>query len=540
MNRIENVNNEALLIKTKLADLVVRNIEQSAIVHRDAHGNGESVLVRWTLPNMQRLASLGAPTASPMLVTYPFVGRHKPFRHQLLVCSFLTTHKRAYCFADMGTGKTLAIVHSVRYLMEVGEVSKVLVVAPLTTLQRTWVDEFFHVDPAMRVAKLHGTKQERIQLAASGAVVDIINYDGVELIFNELKANQYDCIIVDELTSYANHKTKKWKIAERLFQSAKYLWGLTGTPLLRGSEAAYGMAKLINPVNCKFRSFYEFRNAIQRKVSDWVWIDRAEAHDVIYGMLSPAIRIKKSDCIDLPPVVHIYRETALNDSQRAFYVELKKHQIIQDEQMSVTAVNKAVLAGKLLQVAAGCLYDDNGQVLEFDISERLEQAYENIIRARAEASTNLTGKTILFSPFKHTADYVARLLKEKKIYVDGRQRKLNIAVVDGEVSAKRRDKIFSDFQHTPDLDVIVAIPQTMSHGLTLTAASCEVWFAPCASSETYVQACNRVDRPGQKENMTIVNLYGSPAEWQMYRNLRENKHNQNVMLDFYNDVVSSI
>lgn len=537
---IENIQNQALLIRTKMAKLVAMSVPRSAIAEYDENGNPSAVLVRWELEQMQKCADIGVTVLSPMIRDYEFAGRYKPYVHQLKICSFLTTNKRALCFADMGTGKSLAVVHCIKYLLEIGEIKRALIIAPLSTLTRTWVDEFFNVDPSITVTKLHGNKAKRIELAANGAQVHVINYEGISVIHNEIKANNYDCVVIDEVTSYSNHESKRWKEAYNLFKDTKYVWGLTGTPILRGVIAAYGQAALVVPHNVKFRSFWEFRNSVQRKINDFLWVDRPEAHDIAFSMLRPAISIKKKDCIDLPSMVHVYREVELDKGQKAFYVKLKEESLVKDEMMQVTAVNAAVLAGKLIQVATGCIYDDDGRALEFDVSGRINETIDFIQKARNEASTADKGKTIVFAPFKHTAALIRKKLSEAKIVVDGKERKIKAEIIDGDVSAKRRDDIFGRFKEDNSLDVIVAIPQTMSHGLTLTNASCIVWFGPCTSAETYAQACNRIDRPGQTESMTIVHLYSTPAEWKLYSNLRENKKSENYLLTFYKDFLRGI
>lgn len=537
---IENIQNQALLIRTKMAKLVAMSVPRSAIAEYDENGNPSAVLVRWELEQMQKCADIGVTVLSPMIRDYEFTGRYKPYVHQLKICSFLTTNKRALCFADMGTGKSLAVVHCIKYLLSIGEIKRALIIAPLSTLTRTWVDEFFNVDPSITVTKLHGPKAKRVELAANGAQVHVINYEGISVIHNEIKANNYDCVVIDEVTSYSNHESKRWKEAYNLFKDTKYVWGLTGTPILRGVIAAYGQAALVVPHNVKFRSFWEFRNSVQRKINDFLWVDRPEAHDIAFSMLRPAISIKKKDCIDLPSMVHVYREVELDKGQKAFYVKLKEESLVKDEMMQVTAVNAAVLAGKLIQVATGCIYDDDGRALEFDVSGRINETIDFIQKARNESSTADKGKTIVFAPFKHTAALIRKKLSEAKIVVDGKERKIKAEIIDGDVSAKRRDDIFGRFKEDNSLDVIVAIPQTMSHGLTLTNASCIVWFGPCTSAETYAQACNRIDRPGQTESMTIVHLYSTPAEWKLYSNLRENKKSENYLLTFYKDFLRGI
>lgn len=130
----------------------------------------------------------------------------------------------------------------------------------------------------------------------------------------------------------------------------------------------------------------------------------------------------------------------------------------------------------------------------------------------------------------------AALDAEKK---DGKQKYVT-RLVTGDTNAKERADIFKAFQNEEHPDVIIATPQTMSHGVTATAASCIVWFGPTTSAETYVQACNRIDRPGQRNDMTIVHLYSTPVEWKLYKALQQSKVSQADLLSMYNDFIRGV
>jgi SNF2 family DNA or RNA helicase len=183
---------------------------------------------------------------------------------------------------------------------------------------------------------------------------------------------------------------------------------------------------------------------------------------------------------------------------------------------SVTAVNAAVNINKLLQISGGAVYSDTGEVVEFDVSNRL-----NVILEVIEETSN---KVLVFVPFTHTIELLKVFLEKHKITAE---------IIAGSVTANKRTEIFSDFQTKPDPKVLIIQPQAAAHGVTLTAADTIVWYAPVPSVETYLQANARIDRPGQKNSMTIVHVVGSDIEEKLYTMLRSNVQNHNKIVDLY-------
>lgn len=527
---IDHRNGKVVALQSRMNSLIHAMYPRSRLVD-------DTLYMPFTLEAMQAAAQAGARVISPILKEYDFPGSKTPFRHQYKICSFLTTNKRAYCFADMGTGKSLACVWSADYLLRVGAIKRVLVVAPISVMVRTWADEFFHVNPANQVTVLYGTKAEREAKAANNSPIHIINYDGLKVIENEIRYNSYDLVIIDECTTYGEVSTSRWKVAKSLFKNTPYVWGLTGTPTLRGVEYAYGQAALITPATVQGVSKFRFKERVLRQVSTYTWVERPNAHDEVAKVLHPAIRVRKRDCIDLPPVTQLYREVEMSLEQADMYSRLKSDQFVGDDTTTITAANGAILMNKLIQIATGAIYDDNGEARSFNVNSRIKETMEFIDRARAESSDPIKGKTLVFVPFKHTALMLQAALNAEKS--NGRK-KYDTRLIIGDTSAKERDNIFAAFQNELHPDVIIATPQTMSHGVTATSASCVIWFGPTTSAETYVQACNRIDRPGQRNDMTIVHLYSSPVEWKLYRSLQQSKVSQADLLKMYKDFIAGV
>jgi len=199
---------------------------------------------------------------------------------------------------------------------------------------------------------------------------------------------------------------------------------------------------------------------------------------------------------------------------------LVKELLIEAAGEEVSAVNAAAKTNKLLQISGGAVYTDQGEVLEFDVSNRL-----NVVQ---EIIDECSHKVLVFVPFTHTIELLKRHLEKSKIPCE---------VINGSVPVNRRSDIVKDFQETDKIKVLIIQPQAASHGLTLTAADTIIWYAPCSSVETYLQANARIDRPGQVNPMTIHHIMGSSAERKMYSMLRGNVNSHQKIIDLYRQIL---
>jgi superfamily II DNA/RNA helicase len=188
----------------------------------------------------------------------------------------------------------------------------------------------------------------------------------------------------------------------------------------------------------------------------------------------------------------------------------------------VSAINAAVKISKLVQISCGSVYTDTGEVIDFDVSPRLAVVQEVI-----DESAN---KVLIFVPYSHTIQLLERYLAKNNIFSE---------TISGDVSVNKRTDIVSRFQNGGNTKVLIIQPQAASHGLTLTAADTIIWYAPITSVETYLQANARIDRPGQKHNMTIVHIKGSPVETKLYGMLRDGIRNHSKIVDLYKEEVAT-
>ena len=452
--------------------------------------------------------------------TWPRPPGFAPFEHQKTTAEFLTGNPKAFCFNEQGTGKTASVIWAVDYLMALGLVKRVLVICPLSIMKSAWQQDLFKFAIHRTVTVAHGPREKRKQLVRNPSEFVIINFDGVNIVKAEVLAGGFDLIVVDEASAYKNAQTARWKDLRDLTKVIKGLWMLTGTPAAQSPVDAYGLAKLVNPKGVP-PFFGQFRDSVMNKVTAFKWAAKPTAQGIVHNILQPAIRFEKSQCLDLPPVTFAERDAPLTPQQQKYYTMLKKQLLIEAAGEEISAINAAVLVNKLLQVAGGAVYSDTGEVIEFDVSNRL-----NVVLEVIEESSH---KVLVFIPFTHTIELLQKHLTKNGVSCD---------VINGAVSVNRRSDIVKQFQEQPEPKVLLIQPKAASHGLTLTAANTIVWYAPCNSVETYLQANARIDRPGQVNNMTVVHIKGSPVEAKMYSMLQGNIINHQKVIDLFREDIS--
>jgi superfamily II DNA or RNA helicase len=504
------IDNKALLLNVRNPGRITTVIPKSKDM-----GDGK-VLVHWNLEEAQVLKNLKIKDVpSPILGKYDWPGRYKPFDHQKDTASFLTLHRRAFCLNEQGTGKTGSAIWAADYLMKLGKIKRVLIVCPLSIMDSAWRSDLFNFAMHRTVDIAHGARDKRIKIINGDAEFVIINYDGLNIVEEEVKKGGFDLIIVDEANAYKNAQTTRWKTLNRILTPDTWLWMMTGTPAAQSPVDAYGLAKLVNPKGVP-QFFTGFKDMVMTKVSTFKWVVRPNADKVVFEALQPAIRYTKEECLDLPEMTYVVRDVELTPQQKKYYEALRKQLVVQTTGEQITAVNAAVGLNKLLQISCGAVYADSGETLHFDISNRYK-----VLR---EVIDETNQKILIFVPFKHTIS----LLKEK-LAADG----FSTDVISGEVSAGARADIFRRFQSSSDPRILIIQPQAAAHGVTLTAADTIVWWGPTSSLEIYAQANARAHRAGQRHPVTVVKLQGSNAEKHVYRMLDNRITENGKLIDLY-------
>lgn len=515
---MEIIDNKYLSVRTRNPVRITRVLKDSAVVAQQ--DDISTVAVEWDLYSAQTLAALSFRNIpSPIHRDYDWPGLYQPFEHQRKTAEFLTLRPRSYCFNEQGTGKTASAIWASDYLLSQGHINRVLVVCPLSIMQAAWQRDLFTFAAHRMVGVAHGTKPKRQQVINGNYEYVIINFDGVDIVADDIAKGKFDLIIIDEANAYKTTTTKRWKTMKRLVTAQTWLWMMTGTPAAQSPADAYGLAKLCTPDSVP-KFFTAWKESVMVNVSRFRWLPKPNAQTLVHNALQPAIRFEKKDCLDLPPVTYVDREAPLTAQQQKHYDILKKEFLLTAGEEQITAANVAVNLNKLLQIAGGAVYSNSGATVTFDVSNRL-RVIEEVIE---EASH----KVLVFVPFTHTIELVKEYLENKHIPCE---------VINGAVSAGKRNDIIQRFQTKgeDDIKVLIIQPQAAAHGVTLTAADTIIWYAPVASTETYLQANARIDRQGQRNAMTVVHITGSQIEAKLYKMLREKLSDHNKLINLYRE-----
>ncbi len=467
------------------------------------------------------LRNLGIDAPAPIRHHYAWSGPKTPTDQQVATGELVTMNDRAYILNGMGTGKTLATLWAYDYLRSIGEAQKMLVLAPLSTLELVWANtvfrEFFHLTAVV----LHGSRERRLRLLNEEADIYILNHDGLRaggLVEAILARTDIDTIAVDELATFRNASTALWKAANAVCNPKDWpyrrrVWGLTGTPTPNSPTDAWAQCKLVTPHTVP-RSFRQFRDATMRQVTQFKWEPRPDAVAVVRQAMTPAVRFTLDECTQLPPLTYQTREVELTPEQKEAYRLMANKMRADVAGAQLSAVNEADKLSKLVQIACGAAYTTDGGALLLPGGQRIAELREIIEQSE--------GKVIVFVPYIEALKSVAAQVAD-----------FHVEVVYGDVGKSERDRIFAQFE-TPGAAgarVLVAHPKTMAHGLTLVAATTIVWFAPYTSNDFYQQANARVRRPGQPRPTSVIHLSGTAVERKIYARLEQKQKVQDLLLD---------
>jgi SNF2 family DNA or RNA helicase len=299
---------------------------------------------------------------------------------------------------------------------------------------------------------------------------------------------------------------------------------MTGTPTPNDPTDAWALSKLINSPFCT-KTYTAFREQVMMKIGQWKFVPRPESTEIVKHILQPSVRYTRDECFDLPETIVQTRQVALTPEQKKHYEQMLKHFVTEmtQERVSggtITAVNEAVKVQKLVQIACGVAYGDDGQNILIDCSPRINLVKE-IIEEAGE-------KVILFVPLTGTLHMLEKELSKH----------WSVGVVNGAVSASERNRIFQGFQHERDPHVLIAHPGTMAHGLTLTSASTIIWYGPINSNEVYVQANGRIERIGKRNVSNVIHIEATDLEHKMYERLRTKQKLQGLLLDMISELTN--
>jgi SNF2 family DNA or RNA helicase len=470
------------------------------------------------LDEVRVLRNLGIKAPSPILHYYNWCGKYKPYEHQRQTAAFLTLNHSGLVLNEIGTGKTQSALWAADYLIQTKQIKKVLIISPLSTLERVWADAIFTGFVHRKFVVLHGTSEKRRKLLNTEADFYIINHDGFPIICEEAHG-KFDLVIVDEAAVLRNPSTQRFKIFRKWMANnlPTRLWLMTGTPTPNDPTDAWALAKLVGSPFCT-KTYTAFREQVMMKIGQWKFVPRPESVEIVKHILQPAVRYTRDECFDLPETIIQTRQVELTAEQKKHYTQMLRHfttEMAKERVVggTITAVNEAVKIQKLVQIACGVAYGDDGQNIEVDCSPRI-----NLVKEVIEEAGE---KVILFVPLTGTLHMLEKELSKH----------WSVGVVNGEVSANKRNQIFHDFQHAKAPHVLIAHPATMAHGLTLTSASTIIWYGPINSNEQYVQANGRIERIGKRQVSNVIHIEATDLEHKMYERLKNKQKLQGLLLD---------
>jgi len=516
------IDDKALLLKTRNPDKY-SIIPKHKIVSQE-NGTYE-VLVYWGLEEVKVLRNLGVKDVpSPITKRYNWPGRYKPMSHQRETSEFLTLNRKAFVFSEPGTGKTLSALWAADYLMSIGKVRRVLILCPLSIMQSAWLGDLSNsIIHRSAVVAHHSQSSRRIEMVQQDYEFVITNYDGLNLIANEVRNDgRFDLVIVDEANAYKTQTTRRWKALASILGPETYLWMMTGTPASQSPADAYGLAKLVNPNNVP-KFYTAWRDMVMNKITMFKWAAKPNAAETVHAALQPAIRFTKAQCLDLPAVLTTTRLVPLTPQQAKYYNLLKERMAATAAGETITAVNAAANLSKLLQISCGAVYTDDKDVVEFDAAPRLS-VLEEILEETDR-------KVIIFALFRSSIDTIYNHLTKKGVAVE---------CIHGGITANKRADTIRRFQNEKDPRVLVMQPQASAHGITLTAADTVVFFGPLMSVEQYIQCIARADRKGQNsDKVTVIHIEGSPVEKQMFTALASKVVDNSLITKMFEIAISS-
>ena len=443
--------------------------------------------------------------------------KFKPWNYQQYAINHVIDNSASGLFLDMGMGKTVSTLTAIDDLMLLGEVNKVLVIAPLRVAEDTWsteVDKWDHLKH-LRISKILGSKKQREEAINTEADIYVTNRENVDWLVTECFNNWiWDMVVIDELSSFKSSKAKRFRALKKVRPYFKRIVGLTGTPapnslidlwpqiyLLDGGQR---LGKTITGYKERY-----FKPGRRNGYVVYNWELKEGSEEAIQNKISDiCISMSAKDYLDIPERIDNRVEITLPIKVMDTYKQLEKDLVLEIGEEDITAANAAVLTNKLLQLANGAIYSEDKEVVRIH-DEKLDRLEEIIDIAN--------GKPVLvFYNFKHDYDRISKMLTKNKI----KHQTLNTS---------------DDIKKWNNGEIQVALlhPASAGHGLNLQyGGNIIVWFGLTWSLELYQQANARLHRQGQKETVIIHHLIAKGTVDEDVMNALANKEvNQNMLLE---------
>lgn len=414
---------------------------------------------------------------------------YNPHDYQRYATEFILSHPIAAVILQMGLGKTVCTLDAINRLMyDSFAVSKILVIAPLRVAKVTWSDEIKKWDNLshLRYSVAVGTEKERIEALKKDADIYIINRENVQWLVEKSKVPfEFDMVVIDELSSFKNWNSKRFKAFMQVRPRVKRIVGLTGTPSPNGMMDLFAQFKCLDMGARLGRFITQYRNqyfVLDRMNGQIVYSYRLRpgAEKQIYDKIDDiTISMKAMDHLKMPELIETRYPVYMDENEQAQYDEMREDYLLPYKEEAITAANAAALSGKLCQMANGAVYSESGETVH--IHGRKLEALEDIIEAAQ-------GPILLCYWFKHDLERITEKLEQLKVSYS--------RIVTEENIRKWNEGKY---------DVGLIHPASAGHGLNLQHSSNHiVWFGLTWSLELYQQTNARLWRQGQKQDTVVV------------------------------------
>ena len=416
--------------------------------------------------------------------------KYTPHNYQTYATNYIEEHEISAVLLACGLGKTIITLTALMDLLfDSFKIRKVLIIAPLRVARDTWpaeITKWNHLEMLIPSVVV-GTTAQRQAALSSPADLYIINRENVQWLIEKSGASfDYDMVVIDELSSFKNHRSKRFKALMKKRPLVKRIVGLTGTPASNGLIDLWAQFKLLDMGNRLGRFITAYRNTYflpdkrnGQIIFSYKLAPGAEAK--IYQAISDiTISMKASDHLRMPELISTEYQVTLNEKEQGIYDGLKNDLVLKLPEQQITAANAASLSGKLLQLANGAVYTDDNQTIGFH--DRKLDALEDIIEAA-------NGNSLLVAYwFKHDLQRITELLNKLKV---------PFSCLDTSKSIQSWNE--------GNLQVGLIHPASAGHGLNLQSGGNRlVWFSLTWSLELYQQTIARLWRQGQQSQTVVV------------------------------------
>ena len=445
--------------------------------------------------------------------------KYSPHEYQKFAVEFIKSHPISAIFLDCGLGKTVTTLTAINDLLfDSFEISKVLVIAPLRVARDTWsaeIEKWEHLK-LLTYSVAVGTAEERKSALLRKADIYIINRENVQWLIEESNIKfDYEMIIIDELSSFKNHQTRRFKALMKVRPKVKRIVGLTGTPSSNGLMDLYAEFRLLDMGKRLGRFIGQYRNTYfqpdkRNGMIVYSYKPLPNAENAIYDKISDiTISMKATDYLKMPELVMSEYAVTLSDDEKQKYIDFRKELILELPDGEITAANAASLSNKLSQMANGAIYTDDKVVIP--IHERKLDALEDIIEAA-------NGKSVLVAYwFKHDLERIKDRLH--KLHIP-------FSTMDSSDSIRK--------WNSGQLPVALIHPASAGHGLNLqSGGNCLVWFGLTWSLELYQQTNARLWRQGQKSETVVIQhiVAKGTIDERILKALQEKDRQQSALMD---------